>query len=225
MTRRTKPRVPSYRLHKPSGRAVVRLDGRDVYLGKYGTPESQTAYHRVIAEWSASCRPVHRDSTSPARPDLTVNEIAVPYWRFAQEYYRKNGDATSEAFSIKRALGPLVELYGTTPVSQFGPLALKTYRETLIVKGLTRGVINNHVGRVKRMFKWATENELVPAGVHHALQAVGGLRRGRSAAKETQPIRPVDDRARQPARGRDDPASTSDGDASRALAHSPRRTH
>ena len=30
-------KVPSYRLHKPTGQAVVRLDGRDVYLGKHGT--------------------------------------------------------------------------------------------------------------------------------------------------------------------------------------------
>ena len=34
----TRPRkAPSYRLHKPTGQAVVRIDGRDFYLGKYGT--------------------------------------------------------------------------------------------------------------------------------------------------------------------------------------------
>jgi len=30
-------RVPSYRLHKPSGQAVVTLDSRDHYLGVYDT--------------------------------------------------------------------------------------------------------------------------------------------------------------------------------------------
>ena len=33
-------KVPSYCRHKASGRAVVRLGGRDVYLGEYGSPES-----------------------------------------------------------------------------------------------------------------------------------------------------------------------------------------
>ncbi len=28
-------RIPSYRHHKPSGQAVVALNGRDHYLGKY----------------------------------------------------------------------------------------------------------------------------------------------------------------------------------------------
>ena len=45
------PRVPSYRLHRPSGRAVVRLNGRDFYLSRHGLPESRSRYDRLIAEW------------------------------------------------------------------------------------------------------------------------------------------------------------------------------
>jgi hypothetical protein len=33
--------VPKYRLHRPTGLAVVRLSGRDVYLGAYGSPEGE----------------------------------------------------------------------------------------------------------------------------------------------------------------------------------------
>ncbi len=36
-----KLRVPSDRLHKASGNAVVVLGGRSVYLGRFGTPESR----------------------------------------------------------------------------------------------------------------------------------------------------------------------------------------
>ena len=43
--------VPSYRLHKPSNQAVVRLNGHDVYLGKYGSADSMETYRRQIAEW------------------------------------------------------------------------------------------------------------------------------------------------------------------------------
>lgn len=51
MARTSPPRIPSYRLHKASGLAVVRLNGRDVYLGRHGTPESRERYERAIAEW------------------------------------------------------------------------------------------------------------------------------------------------------------------------------
>ena len=41
------------------------------------------------------------------------------------------------------------------------------------------------------MFKWGVANELIPASVHHALLAVGGLRLGRCQARESEPVRPV----------------------------------
>ena len=44
-------RPPSYRRHKASGQAVVTIQGHDVYLGKYGSDESQEAYRRTIAEY------------------------------------------------------------------------------------------------------------------------------------------------------------------------------
>ncbi len=44
-------RIPSYQLHKPMGRAVVALCGRDLYLGEYGTRESRPEYVQIIGEW------------------------------------------------------------------------------------------------------------------------------------------------------------------------------
>lgn len=43
-----KPTVPSYCLHKPSGQARVRINGKDYYLGKYGSPESHDLYDELI---------------------------------------------------------------------------------------------------------------------------------------------------------------------------------
>ncbi len=34
-------RIPKYRKHKSSGRAIVPLDGKDHYLGKHGSPIPQ----------------------------------------------------------------------------------------------------------------------------------------------------------------------------------------
>ena len=44
-------RKPSYRLHKPSGQAIVTLSGKMHYLGEHNSPASLQAYERLIAEW------------------------------------------------------------------------------------------------------------------------------------------------------------------------------
>src|SRR5688500_6120670 len=44
------PRVPKYGLHKSTGQAVVRVAGKDVYLGKYGTDPSRRRYDDLIRE-------------------------------------------------------------------------------------------------------------------------------------------------------------------------------
>src|SRR5262249_635585 len=69
--------------------------------------------------------------------------------------------------------------------------ALKAVRNEMIATGLARGVINQRIGRIRRVFRWAVENELVPPSVFHGLQAVRGLQRGRTEAKETEPVKPV----------------------------------
>jgi hypothetical protein len=79
-------RVPSYRLHKPTGLAVVTIGGRDVYLGKHDSPESRAEYDRLIAEWLATGRrPAVAESGAGA--DLTVNEMLLAYLRHADAYY------------------------------------------------------------------------------------------------------------------------------------------
>ena len=47
---RQRRRIPSYRLHRPSGQAVVTLSGRDFYLGPHGSKISRAEYDRVTAE-------------------------------------------------------------------------------------------------------------------------------------------------------------------------------
>jgi hypothetical protein len=51
--------------------------------------------------------------------------------------------------------------------------------------------INRAVSRVVRMFRWASQNELVPPALYHGLKSVEGLKAGRSDAKETEPVKPV----------------------------------
>lgn len=181
---------PSYRHHKPTEQAVVTLNGKDFYLGKYGTPESREAYNRKIAEWLASGRQTM--PTSAPGESITVTEVAAAYWIHAEAYYKKpDGTPSSEVPLYKRLLGLLDSMYGSTPASTFGPLALKAVRQAMIDKGWRRKSINKQVDRIRRVFKWASAQEIIPASVHHALTTVEGLRFGRGGAKESEPVKPA----------------------------------
>jgi hypothetical protein len=61
----------------------------------------------------------------------------------------------------------------------------------LIDSGLCRNEVNKRTGRIVRLIKWAVGEGMIPAPVHHGLQAVSGLRRGRADVRETEPVRPV----------------------------------
>ncbi|WP_439621563.1 hypothetical protein [Gemmata sp.] len=110
---------------------------------------------------------------------------------WAQAYYRHaDGTPTSELEDIRHAVRPLRELFGLTAAREFGPMALKRVREAMVAKGWARGTVNQQCGRVKRVIRWAVENELVPADRWEALRAVRGLTKGRTDARETKPIGP-----------------------------------
>ena len=53
--------------------------------------------------------------------------------------------------------------------------------------------VNRRTNLIKGAFKWGVAQELVSGLVWHGLQAVGGLRKGRCEARETEPVGPVPD--------------------------------
>jgi hypothetical protein len=108
------PRTPSLRRHKPSGLAVVTLDGKDHYVGSWpagcrkAPPDARDAYDRLIAEWLSNGR---RLPTPQGAPDLTVNDLILAFWRHAEQHYRReDGTPTNELNDYRLSLRPLREL-------------------------------------------------------------------------------------------------------------------
>ena len=162
-------RLPKYRHHEGSGQAFIQANGQRTYLGKHGSPESRERYRRYVTELVASR--VAARTVTPAQPaeGLFVVELAVAHWEFAQGYYVKDGRPTDHLHTVRVALRLLRELYGRTPASEFGPLALKAVRQKLINAGNARTYINDVCAVIRQVFKWAASRELIPATTYQAL--------------------------------------------------------
>ncbi len=210
---RPRSTIPTYRKNSATGRAAVsfyRADGTrtEVILpGKYGSTESKAEYERLLSQLRAN------DGRMPTdhRQDLSIDELVLKFLEHAKSYYVDpvSKEPTKEVGVCSDAFRPLCRLYGNTSASEFGPVALQTLRTVMTTGswmtdkerasrekskrhlGLARTTTNKQINRVKLVFKWASSNELIPASVHHGLATVGGLRRGRSAARETEPVKPI----------------------------------
>lgn len=181
--------LPKYRKHRSSGQAIVTLSGRDYYLGPHGSKASKQEYDRLIAEWLAAGR---RRPDAPKDSPVTVMEVINHFWRHARVYYVKQAKPTSEQLIYRGILKDLKQLYGRQLAEDFGPLALKALRQVWIDRGHSRETINKNVRRVVHIFRWATSEEIIPPAIHQALKTVQGLAAGRSKAKESDGVKPVD---------------------------------
>ena len=109
-------RVPQLRLHKASGQAVVTVRRRDIYCGRYGSPEADQAYRRVVASLVASGPETVRLQVRPAalgRPasdrahGITVNELLLAFDDDAQQRF---APPSREIEAIRPVLKTLREL-------------------------------------------------------------------------------------------------------------------
>lgn len=195
------PRIPKYRPHSSRRFAMVEYRGKRIRLpGKWNSTESKSAYRQFVAKLVAPDEAGEDDST-PAI-GLSVAELAARYLRHAEAYYRGN----QEYGCTVDACGPLLARYGDLVADQFGPRRLKRVRKIMLAgswqeawqsrRRWSRRYINHQINRLRRMFRWAVSEELLPARVIHALETLQPLRRGRGDAAEAtdrQPISPVPD--------------------------------
>ena len=194
--------VPKYRKRPlPQGdRAYVTLRdrtgrSRDYNLGVYNTPASREQYARLIAEWEAHDRRL----PEPIRPHrdevFTITQLCHAYSKSVAGRY-----SPGEASVIVATVGVLRRFFGTTPAARFGPNALRELRQAMVSMKLgrvhwSRQYINKIVLRIRAIFKWAVAHELLPVNCYEALRTIEPLRRGRSAAREAEPVRPAPEAA------------------------------
>lgn len=140
-------------------------------------------------EWEKATHKAKRDVCR----GRTVNDVCDAWIVHAAEYYRDGeGQATSQARNSSMDVRLLREMYGTQFVSDLTHADMLALRDALVRSGLRRTTVNSRMGTVRRMWKWALSEALITATVKAELSQVEPLKRFRSAAKESDPVRPAD---------------------------------
>ncbi|MCA8999715.1 MAG: phage integrase SAM-like domain-containing protein, partial [Planctomycetaceae bacterium] len=178
-------KVPAYCHHKASGQAYVKLDGKRVYLGVHGTPSSHRRYAEELEKWQRAVENTF--------PEVTIGQLTMLYRQWAERHYRKNGKPTSKIHGVKSALKFLNKLFRNLPATELTPKRFVAVRNSMIADGHARTTINGYMGIIRRMVKWAVAEEILQPEKLVALQTVSDLARGRSDAREAEPVKPVPD--------------------------------
>ncbi len=198
MPRKRQP-FPAYCHHKPTNQAYVRITRPDgtretVYLGVYGTEESRAEYARVVNGRAADepapriphveVKPLPETIPAPAR-GVPVKEFVGRFMAHARTYYRlPSGEESFEVRDFELSFRELLRHYAETPVEAIGKAELKAVRDDMVKAGLSRKVVNQRIGRIKRAFMWGAEEGLVPDAVAVGLKIVRNLQRNRTEAKD-----------------------------------------
>ena len=160
MPRRPKGSAPSLQHHKPSNRARVTINGRDHWLGKWGSPEAQLAYKRLVAEYLATGRvrdPEHPSteatvvaldpgtpgmtvvtprSPAPAAPEEnvsaepTVAEVVLRYLEYCDTYYRTPLGERTSTYGNALQAARALRPFDDTLAAKFGPRKLGMIRDS-----------------------------------------------------------------------------------------------
>lgn len=116
-----------------------------------------------------------------------VADIVAAWARHVPTYYRGDGS------KYLTPMRDLLDLHGSRAVGELTHADMLAVREAFVRRGWSRSHINASLWIVKAMWSWALDEALIPASVKAELSQVKGLKRGRCAAHETPPVRPVDD--------------------------------
>lgn len=189
MGRRRAGDVPAYRLHKQSGQAYVNVGGKDRMLGRFGSPESLALYREIVREYEQQLR--QQPVTIPTGV-VRVADLCAAFMQHANQHYaRPDGTLSDEVSGFKNSLKLLLDSYGKTLVNDFAGPDLEKVRQAMIAAGWCKTVVNQRVGRVRRVFRWGLAKDIVRAETMMKLEAVTDLQLGRGTVRETAPIRSV----------------------------------
>jgi len=180
------------RIYPHKGRDRIRIwvagKPKDITLGKSGSEEARAAYRRIVLEMDQSGGALPLAATA----DTTCLELVVSYLEHAEASLEHR-----DFHNAKKALEPVVTLYGPTPAGRFGVPELEIVRGEYVRAGYARRHCNRLATWVRRAWRWAARHRLVPRAAAAELRELEPLRRKKKCpasgqvAPETPKVRPA----------------------------------
>jgi hypothetical protein len=150
-------RIPSYCHNRASDQAYVHINGKDIYLGRFGSEESKAAYKTIVRKALTDRAKAELEARVQISADLIIAELCASYLKHARCYYVKDGTPTMEYGNICRGLKPHLERFPHDLVTNFGPLNTEGDSPAMGRGGIVFKQVNKLVERVRRMFGWGVE--------------------------------------------------------------------
>jgi len=173
---------------------TVRLNGgREVYLGKYNSPESHREYAAIL---DRLVNEAVKPKVLPPAPGTSISivEAIAAFLADSEARYTNATGLRREFQNVVQSLRPLEELYGDLPINDFHPVDLMALQRDLVEEGYARRVINKRVTIIKRFFGWCSLNNKATGArptLYAEMAPVKGLRRGEYGVLDHPKILPV----------------------------------
>lgn len=188
--KRRKNHEPPVLKRSKKGAAYAYVGNRQKYFGSYEDPETHKRFAHFLQLWEAN------GGQAPPEPqevaDLTCETLVALYLTYCEKHYRRpDGRPTGETQQVAYTAKPMLDLYRKLPASSFTIHCLKRVRQEMVKSGLSRKTVNQRVWRIRRMFRWAAEEEHVGPEILASLAVLRSLQEGRTDARETEKVRAV----------------------------------
>lgn len=169
--------LPFPKLHKHTGQAYVRWQGRPKYFGKFGTDAAMRKYWAWVAEIANGVK-------MPAGVIATC--LVADLFRLYREQHNLDRWQQSRMNNLEEFSG--IHHFST---AEYGPLAFEEHRRDLLSTG-TRCArqVNDLMQFAQRIFRWGVSRQLVPLEVWTMLKTVERLKPHESP-KQTVRRKPV----------------------------------
>lgn len=206
---RPKAKAPTRQYHL-SGQSVVRLDGREFYLGKHDSPEAIARYAVLVGIYQQNGLKMPEDfeldqiedrvgvmlgavpatalATDQTSQPILVSHVTALFREHVREKYK---NTPQERRRNLRLADQLDAKFGSVTVEQFGPVKLREFRDDLVSQGLARKYVNRLVNCVIQMFRHGVAGELITVAKVQQLQTLEPLRKGQTKAPETEAVEPA----------------------------------
>lgn len=177
------------------GHAFCRWQGREYYLGPYGSQESIERHARLLVELAAGKRPVggarggsggSNHGGCSGHAGILIKELVA---RFLDASARQRSAREHEQYVY--TLAPLLALFGESPAAEFGPRALRTVQADMVRRRWCAAQVNRRIVRIRTVWRWAESEELLPRGSWESLRTVRGVNRRTPGVVVHAPRRPV----------------------------------